>query len=132
VSPEGTGANVEAVSPDGRWIVGYPASGESQLLLFPVAGGEPRAVPATGRDDPVGWSPDGQSLFVDRYAEIPLAISRVDIGTGRHEPWKSVIPPDPPTVFELSRFVMTRDASTYAYSFSRILTSDLYLVRGIR
>jgi hypothetical protein len=51
--------------------------------------------------------------------------------TGKREPVRSLLPPDPAGAMEILRVVMTPDARSYAYTFIRALSS-LYVVDGIR
>ena len=74
------------VSPDGRRVVALGPDGIP--ALYPLAGGEPVAVPGLGEDDvPLCWTPDGRELMVARYEETPPRIERVEVASGRARPW---------------------------------------------
>ncbi|HEX5506435.1 MAG TPA: S9 family peptidase [Thermomicrobiales bacterium] len=59
-------------SPDGKWVAAVASEQPprwafaSRATLYPVDGGEPRALAATpdGQTDLLGWSPDGRELYV--------------------------------------------------------------------
>jgi eukaryotic-like serine/threonine-protein kinase len=130
VTPEGfTFWHVRPISPDGRYL--FADSPDRGTMIFPVEGGEPRAVPGITRPEtPIRWSADGRHLFV-RNGAIPMRISLLDLQTGQKTPWKDIAPPDlagaaPPVAVWLSA-----DGKSYAYSLQRTL-SDLYLVEGLR
>ncbi len=52
------------------------------------------------------------------------------MASGNKEPLLELMPPDPAGVVEIVSIVLTADASSYAYSYHRIL-SDLFLVEGV-
>ena len=58
-------------------------------------------------------------------------VFRLDLATGRKEPWLEVRPPDPAGVCAFVSLVLTPDGKSYAYTYGRLLT-DLYLVEGLR
>jgi hypothetical protein len=92
VHPDGTGLRkaleepvflLNAVSPDGRWIVAWgplPGNGPPSIQAFPLDGG-----PAIqfGNFVYVSWSLDGRSVFINGYV-IPLprgeAVPRIPTG----------------------------------------------------
>ncbi|HET6266288.1 MAG TPA: hypothetical protein VFG11_01105, partial [Acidobacteriota bacterium] len=57
----------------------------------------------------------------------PPQITRIDTKTGKREVWKVLQPPDP-TIIRIDAFLMTPDAKSYAYTYARVLSSDLYLM----
>jgi eukaryotic-like serine/threonine-protein kinase len=139
VSPEGAGpprplttkdAGVVSVSPDGRWAAAtQPNKGVS---LWPVEGGPPVGVPGSEPDDrPVGFSADGQHLWVFQRGEVPARVFRVDILSGRRELSRSLSPLDPAGVYSILNFKITPSGNAYFYSYAGVL-SQLYLVRGLK
>jgi hypothetical protein len=60
-----------------------------------------------------------------------VRISRLDLSTGRREPWKELKPPDPVGVWGVMSILLTPDGQSYAYNYARML-SDLYLVDGLK
>jgi sugar lactone lactonase YvrE len=146
LTPPGFGANSNAVSPDGKELV--VADLQGRLFLAPVDGGPPRPipieVPAPGLFDhtsvPMHWSGDGRLVYVTNASKglppglarpTPLRVDRIDVRTGRVEPWRRIAIADPAGITGGMNFLMTPDQKTYAYSYGRILCS-LYLVDGLR
>jgi hypothetical protein len=101
--------------------------------LRSLDGGETRPAPWIERDDfPIAWSADGLHAFVAGSAIPPLRAFRVDVTTGRREPWLDTRPPDPAGVDQISRAAcLTPDGRYYVYAYLRTL-SDLFLVEGLR
>jgi eukaryotic-like serine/threonine-protein kinase len=128
LTPENTRAL--AVSPDGAWAA---AIGPGQpISLIPIAGGSSRSVPGSQPDDrPVGWSADGQSLWLFRRGEVPAHVYQLNIATGRRHLWKTLVPPDSAGVYSIIEFSITPSGHAYFYSYTRLL-SQLYLVRGLK
>ncbi len=129
VTPEGYRLFTASVSPDAKLaVVGGP---DRRVYAYPLEGGEPTALPAIGPlDRVVGWSGD-RKINLMRLAELPARISRLDIATGRVEPWKQVMPADAAGVSGIGRVCLTADGTAYAYNYTRVL-SDLYIVDGLR
>jgi hypothetical protein len=46
--------------------------------------------------------------------------------------WKAVQPADPSGLTSFYAFCVTRDCRSYAYSYERVDSSDLYVVEGLR
>jgi eukaryotic-like serine/threonine-protein kinase len=130
ISPEGYRAFDRCISPDGKVVA---VSGPDQRhYLYPVEGGEPSAIPGlVSGDVPVSWSADGRSLLISRRGEVPLQVFWLDVRTGRKEPWRELMPPDPTGVTTISRVATTPDGKSYAYSYIRSL-ADLYVVDGLK
>ena len=58
-----------------------------------------------------------------------IAVSVLDIDSGKRSPWKMVQPSIP--VDEVSNMVLTQDGRAYAYNYSYV-RSELYVAQGIR
>jgi hypothetical protein len=102
--------------------------------LRPLDGGEVRPVPWIGSEEGlIAWSADGGHAFVAGWYQPPFRVFRVDVATGRREPWLDKSPPDPAGVRALRVYgaALTPDGRYYAYSYLRTL-SDLFLVEGLR
>jgi hypothetical protein len=94
--------------------------------------GDPRAVPGfTDGDVPVGWTNDGQSIFVYNPGDLPAKVSRLNLATGRKQLWKTLMPADAAGITDLGPILITPDGKSYVYEYGRTL-SDLYLVDGIK
>ena len=119
---------------DGRFIPVKLRQGEP-WVLFPVDGGEPRTLPFVKTEEwPIVFSKDDKSLFVaDRWMRMsfPIRVVRLDLATGRREPWLELGPPDRAGIGGMEGMTLTRDGRFYAYAYERNL-SDLYLVEGLR
>ena len=127
------GPHTSVNSPDGRFQT-Y-ATAEGTLLTIPLAGGEPRELPGpaiTPEEDLIQWSADGRYLFIARFGSNRVPIVRREIATGRATPWLVIEPKDPSGVVAINRIRMTRDGRGYAYGYSRMESSALFLAEGLR
>ncbi len=127
----GEGFDCGAVSPDGREAACVEPGGRG--VLCPVAGGDCRPIPGFV-DDVDGvfqWSADGRSLYVGRPQADPLRVDRLDLASGRREPWREFRQEGPGNGNGIYYFTMTPDARYYAYSSFNI-QADLYLVTGLK
>ena len=118
-----------AVSPDGKFAA--ESGVDRRAVIFPVAGGAPRPIAGLDPDDvPIQWSADGEYVYATRYGEVPLPVYRVNLKTGKKELWKDLMPPERTGLVQIDDVAVTRDGRSYAYSFSRTVASDLFLVKG--
>jgi len=136
ITPEGVVTATHTISPDSRWVAANRLEPGAPFELYPLAGGEPHPILGLQpREVPLGWSGDGRSLFVKvaDAAPLPVRIVKLDLGTGRREPWISLAPSDPAGVQGISDpyIKLSADGRGYIYSYSRVL-GDLYLVEGLR
>ena len=132
ISPEGIVAALPgfAVTPDGKFVAAIGP--DRKAMLFPVDGGQPRALPGVEDGEfPLRFSPDGRLLYVWKRGDVPAKVARVDVETGRREAWKELIPADPSGVERISNVLVTPDGKGYAYCFTRLL-SDLFVVEGLK
>jgi hypothetical protein len=139
VTPEGSSA--VAPTPDGRFVA---AGVRNKILLYPVDGGEPREIPflAPGEigehdgesESLIQWSRDGRYLYLRkdsyRWPLKRLQIVRLDLSTGRREPWQDITPADW-TGLSVGAVFLSADGKSYVYGYDRRL-SDLYLVEGLK
>jgi Tol biopolymer transport system component len=118
------------ITPDSRFVA---ARGPDQRIhLYPLEGGEVREIAGLApEEEPIRWSADGRLLYVYRPGELPARIARLEVATGRKEPWKELIPSDPAGVVSIRPPLITPDGSVCVYSYSRFL-SELFLVEGLR
>ena len=131
ITGEGVRINApDPVSPDGSLVTATGRDGKS--YVYPVDGGAPRIIPGLTDDDEISrWSADGKSLFVFRHGELPAKVVRLDLATGKREPWKEIMPNDPSGVVTITPILLTPDGKAYAYSYPRIL-SQLFLGEGLK
>ncbi|MGA7322003.1 MAG: hypothetical protein WBW98_15940 [Candidatus Sulfotelmatobacter sp.] len=60
-----------------------------------------------------------------------LQITRVDLATGRRQPFKEIAPADPAGAQSIPSMRFSADGKSYAYALGRFL-SDLYVVDGLK
>jgi DNA-binding winged helix-turn-helix (wHTH) protein/Tol biopolymer transport system component len=130
ISPEGSGAHVSPVSPDGSLISARGADGNT--WLFPIAGGTPRKVPTLQEGETVlAWTPDGNAVYVGGIADMECVISLVDLATGKRRGFQSVGPLDKTGLTYVSTPNFTPDGKYYVYSYNRQI-SELFVADGIK
>lgn len=126
-------------TPDGRAAVSA-CKGDSDrwegLCLHAVEGGETRPIPGVAKyARPLGVDDAGRLYLAERIEKGekgPLdRVSRIDLKTGRSEPWRDIAPPDRAGVKGLSKVVVAGNGLAYAYSYARNL-ADLYVVTNAR
>jgi sugar lactone lactonase YvrE len=134
ISPEGTTFRMGSpVTPDGAYVA---ARGDTGIALYPVAGGEPVPVKASGRDAPLRFGGGGRLLYVRRTpagqgGRVPARIYRLDLVSGTEELWRELSPAGAPTIANVNSVAIAPDAGAYAYTYS-VPTARLYEVRGLR
>ncbi|MET0620943.1 MAG: protein kinase [Thermoanaerobaculia bacterium] len=130
VTPEGVASAAFPVSPDGKLVAAQ--AGDQRHYLFPIDGGDPVLLSGFGPEDrAIRFSSDGSSLYGLRRGQLPAQVSRLDLSTGARTIVHELAPADSAGVVEIVSVVLTPDASSYAYSYHRIL-SDLFLVEGVK
>jgi Tol biopolymer transport system component len=128
VTPAGIWGSV--LSPDGAFLLAH--DGQSNARLFPLAGGKSRPLPfLTPEYRTLGFTADGQSLYVIKPVERPPKIWRMDVATGRTELWKEIPLSDPAVVVTVGLMQITPDGKSLAYSL-RYGPSELYVAHGLR
>jgi tRNA A-37 threonylcarbamoyl transferase component Bud32 len=78
-------------------------------------------------EDLLDWQPDGQ-LYIARRAALPVEVYRIDVRTGARRPWRTLMPADPTGVIAIRAIQVGNNGESYAYSYRRVTSSDLYLV----
>ncbi|MEO8218311.1 MAG: protein kinase [Acidobacteriota bacterium] len=131
ITPEGIAIGFFPISADGKYVVAQAS--DELFYLYAIDGDEPpQPIPSLAADDrPIRFTPVGQSLYVFRRGELPGQVFLLDLGNGRKEPVRELMPPDPAGVIEIVSVQLTPDAAAYAYSYHRVL-SDLLLVEGLK
>ena len=81
----------------------------------------------------VGWTPDGQSLFIDptSLAHHSIEVSKLNLQTGKMEPWKTFGEAKGAEGAFTGRPLLSSDGAAYAYLYVRIL-SEAYVVTGLK
>jgi hypothetical protein len=118
-----------AVDPEGRRVAGVDRDGG--LIVVELANGDARRVPGDfAGQSVVQWSSDGEALYM-RGAGAPMEVARVEIATGKAQPWRSIMPLERVGLLGFAAFAMTSEGRGYAYSYAQIL-SRLFEVDGLR
>jgi hypothetical protein len=126
ITPEGVWPI--AVTPDGKWIVGYSA-GETQL--YPAAGGAPRKVSGLMQNELAIRVVDERTVYTLLHDAGTAKLFKVDLGRGKRELVRTLAPSDAAGVMGVSDLEVSADGKTIVYGFMRFL-SDLYVVEGLK
>jgi Tol biopolymer transport system component len=130
LTPEGYRIISRTISPDGKRIA--VIGPDRKRYFYPLEGGEPDPIAGLLPDEtPAGWSGDGRSLYVFRRRDIPAKVWKLDMATGKREPWKELMPADGAGIVDIAPVIPTPDGQAYVYGYSRTL-SDLYVVEGMQ
>src|SRR5580658_3120508 len=130
ITPEGI-AGVQ-ISPDDRGVAVRGSDGKRGI--WPLEGGGFHPIPALPSNYIIiGWTPDGQSVYaapIFRGAKSSK-VSRVNIQTGKMEPWKTFGEATGAGVSTVAAPHLSSDGNAYAYLYVRIL-SEAYVVIGLK
>ena len=129
VTPEGM-AGVQ-VSPDGRSVAVRGPDGKRGI--WPLEGGGFHPIPGLESNySIIGWTPDGESVYVApiRRGAKSSKVSRVNIQTGKMEPWKTYGEETGAGVSSVAAPHLSSDGNAYAYLYVRTL-SEAYVVTGL-
>ncbi|HEY3205069.1 MAG TPA: protein kinase [Thermoanaerobaculia bacterium] len=122
--------NSHGVSPDGRFVAALGT--DDRVTLFPLEGGEPRLVfGADPGDRPLRWSADGRWLYVRSIEGATVRLFRIEMSSGRREPWKEPHPDPAGLMIDNTGVVLTPDGKTYFCGFQHRL-NELYLAEGLK
>jgi hypothetical protein len=93
--------------------------------------GARRMVPgaALEADDEVEFLGDGH-VYVARRTRLSAELSRIDVRSGTRTPWRTLRPADPAGLIAIGSIAIAGDGESYAYSYRRVTSSDLYLARA--
>ncbi len=128
VSPEGVSGDI--VSPDGKSFICLE-NGKGSICSMD-GNTPPRPIAGLGdKERVVNWTTDGRLLFVSAYENSTLKVSRLDLTTGRKEPFKEIVPADRAGIFFKPGIAITPDGKGYIYTVRRYLM-DLYLADGLK
>ena len=133
ITPNMEGVEISSphsISPDGRHIAFVDPA--DQLSLLSIEDGSSAPLPKLEPDFlAIGWSENGEHLYLRKRGEVPAIVYRYEIKTGQKEPSLELMPKDKTGVHEILRILLTPDGKSYAYSYTRDL-SDLYVIEGLR
>jgi eukaryotic-like serine/threonine-protein kinase len=130
ITPEGTAGTM--VSPDGRSVVVRGPDGKRGI--WPLDGGGFHPIPGfDGNYSIIGWTPDGESVYVapNRGRAKSAKVSRVNLQTGKMEPWKTFGEETGSGVTAVVAPHLSSDGNAYAYLYVRVL-SEAYVVTGLK
>ena len=120
-----------APSPDVKFVAVLDREGKGRIVS--LNGSPERPLPGFEPGDVLmQWSADGRFLYAVRQQDLPARIFRVEIATGRRELWKELVPADPSGVNRVESIAISQDGRSYAYSYMRVVTNDLYLIEGVK
>jgi eukaryotic-like serine/threonine-protein kinase len=120
LSPDGRTAAV--LGPDGKWGV-WPIDGGGGMRNIPGLDSSLRVT---------GWSTDGKSVYVSSSrSEQTAKVYRVDIATGKMEPWRTFGAGVGAGITETGAPMFSADGTAYAYVYVQIL-SNAYVVTGLK
>ena len=124
ITPEGIRGT--HLSPDGKLLLAADENGTD--WIYPIDQGKPELLKGVKKgESPIGWSKNGQEVYVESSDYLPVKIYRVDRVTGRRELIRELSPTDPAGVLpDISSVFTTPDGATLVYSYFR-LQSDLYI-----
>jgi hypothetical protein len=119
------------ISPKGdRVAAGKEQVGGQVCTLPPTGLSTCTAVPgATTTEQVAGWTADGRSLLVYRRYPVPVRIEKVDVATGRREPFATVQPATAAVSGLVNLFVSPSGAVVYNYGRVR---SSVYVISGLK
>ena len=134
MTPEGVQTDYPIPSPDGKWVAAGIDWRTAPYLLYPMTGGEAQPIAGLAKgEEPLRFDADGTHLFIrtDSHTEPLVRVERLDLRSGRREPWREIRPLDPSGVASASYIYLTPDGHGYVYDYDRRL-STLYLVEGLK
>jgi eukaryotic-like serine/threonine-protein kinase len=116
VTPEGTRDG--RLAPDEESILARGPTGA--YASYPLDGGEPRPVQGLGENDRVlQWGVDGTSVLAARIGTVPSLVERVELESGRREPFLTLAPPDLSGVTVVVPTSFSADLRAYVFGCSR-------------
>jgi hypothetical protein len=117
-------------SPDGAWVVFQKAG---KLMLKKIAGGEPTELPnVPATVIPIAWGIDAQHVFMQEGQQNETRIGRLDLKTGKIEPWQVIRPKDQVGLRANNNPVaITSDGKWMAYAYGNEL-DQLYVSDGLK
>jgi hypothetical protein len=104
-----------------------------KLRLFPLDGGEPKAVAHLEPSEQlIGAAPNAEFLYVTSTdVKIPLPIYKLSTKTGARQFLTNVAPRDVTGVVMISPPIFTPDEKQFIYTYTRCF-SVLYVAKGLR
>jgi serine/threonine protein kinase len=118
------------ISPDGKYVLGKRTDA---YVILPFAGVQtPQPLTFIQPDETVlGWTADGESLYVSRVSSTAVKVDVVNVKTGQRRLHHQHAPGDLSGVLFVGAGRITPDGSYYLYGVGRTL-SFLYVVDGLQ
>jgi Tol biopolymer transport system component len=101
--------------------------------FYPIEGGEPRAISGVATDEQIIDGSNASSIVyvARRQSDVSLQVAKLNITSGRREPFVTVLPDNPMGVQFVGPPIFTRDEKRYVYPQQRGL-SVLYVGSGLK
>jgi eukaryotic-like serine/threonine-protein kinase len=115
-----------ATAPNGRGVARVLPDGRIEIFDGTLRRIVPGAALPTG-DNLAAWALDGQ-LYAARTSTLPGELYRIDPTTGARQILRTLMPADRAGVTELGPVVVDLNGRSYAYSYRRVTSSDLFVV----
>src|SRR5262249_30095400 len=132
VTPEGLRLEFfEPVSPNAKSVVGFA---DGKFALYSIeSDAPPRPLPGLAPPDmPLQWSEDGRSMLVRDFHDAPIvSVFRLALASGKRQLWKPFSVNDPSGIETIEPIVITPDARSYCFTYSRTL-AQLQVVEGLQ
>lgn len=130
VLPDGYLPLTDTISPDGRLVACRDQSGK--YLLCPLAAGTPQPIVGLGDGEiPLGWTAEGNELYIADLSQLPVMIYRLQPRSGQRRPWKEMMPSDPVGLTRANAIAITPDGKALTATYVRI-HSNLYTVDQVK
>jgi len=131
-----TAAGVVAtlISPDGKSLAVYGPGAD--YYLVPTGGGKLQRIRGMeSGDELIQWSEDGRFLYVRGPRDSVVELFRIDLFSGRRDPWKKLELPDKVGFIGLETGPgatrVTPDGKSYIYTFWQA-RGELYVAEGLK
>ena len=129
-SQEGVTRSWQAISPDGGFVIAANID-RGVYVHNTLDASVHRAAGVLEGELPMGWSDNPRYYYVLSRTGLPAKIYRIELGTGKRQLWKEIMPPDPTGVRSITGVKISPNGKWYSYSIKSQL-NDLYLVDGLR
>lgn len=117
-----------ALSPDGNFLA--VARPDGQLAAYPLAGGNPRHLPALQPGEvPIQWSDDGRALFARSFQGSRSDVFRFDLEKGHRVFWRRLMSSALAAGAGINDVFLTPDGRNYCYGATGEL-DELHLIDG--
>ena len=128
----GFGTSGIAFSPDGKLVAYLTREGKVRATSLSDGGIHDLPGPPAARNDYlVQWSADGRFLSLADFHALPARISRREVATGQTTLERELLPAESAGVIRIHIINVAPDGS-YAYSYHRAETADLFVADGLK